>query len=433
MENVLKKFVRWILGWYVEPIRNQCIQAVSELGNQQTALQEKLRDCKIEVTREQQQQLDMLRELQKQIEQQQLHALENCTKIDQSKDTTLQIVNNIAGLNQQIFRLDERLQKIEMAGTGIHSKQADVIYAYRYLLNREPENQGIIERNTLDWHQLRENISNSREYRTIHGDMNMPCFSLTTDGITYFYKKGDCVIPGKMVTSETSWGSDIIENFIRISDQYRYNNQVPCEGWFLDIGGNIGTTSIYCKLRVKPQFCFLAFEPVTMNVKLFAANAAFNEVPDIQIEQLALSNQVQERAEIKINPANWGNNRLVSDGSGDEEVAVTTLDTYLAEHRIEQGDIKYIWIDVEGHEPEVLEGAALLYQRYRIPTCLEFNQKLYKDEQKYEKMLSLLETYFTSFVVCEKITEDEVPLRPIREIELLWEELNQNACDLILI
>ena len=72
MENVLKRFIRWILGWYVEPIRNQCTQAVSELRDQQTALQEKLRDCKIEVTQEQQQQLDTLRELQKQIEQQRL-------------------------------------------------------------------------------------------------------------------------------------------------------------------------------------------------------------------------------------------------------------------------------------------------------------------------------------------------------------------------
>lgn len=433
MENVLKRFIRWILGWYVEPIRNQCTQAVSELRDQQTALQEKLRDCKIEVTQEQQQQLDTLRELQKQIEQQRLRILENGTKIDQSKDSTLQIVNDIAGLVQQFFRLDSRLQKVELDGTGIRSGQTDIIYAYRYLLNREPENRDIIERNTLDWHQLRENISNSKEYRAVHGDKNMPCFSLMTDGITYFYKNGDCVIPGKMATSETSWGSDIIENFIRISDQYCYDNQAPCEGWFLDIGGNIGTTSIYCKVKVKPQFGFLAFEPVAMNVKLFAANVAFNEIPDIQIEHLALSNQVQERAEIKINQANWGNNRLVSNGRGDEQVAVTTLDTYLAEHQIVQGDIKYIWIDVEGHEPEVLEGAALLYQRYRIPTCLEFNQKRYKDEQKYEKMLSLLETYFTSFVICSKITKDEVPLRPIREAKLLWEELNQDTCDLILI
>ena len=149
MENVLKRFIRWILGWYVEPIRNQCTQAVSELRDQQTALQEKLRDCKIEVTQEQQQQLDTLRELQKQIEQQRLRILENGTKIDQSKDSTLQIVNDIAGLVQQFFRLDSRLQKVEMDGTGIRSGQTDIIYAYRYLLNREPENRDIIERNTL--------------------------------------------------------------------------------------------------------------------------------------------------------------------------------------------------------------------------------------------------------------------------------------------
>ena len=433
MENIFKRFIRWILGWYIDPIAIQCMQTISELKEQQVMLQKKLGACEPEIVGVQKQ-LSVLEEFQKLLATQRLQISENALQIDHLRDAALQVTNNILEENQQLLKLEERLKKLETDGIGTQSRQMDVIYAYRYLLNREPESQKIIERNTLDWHQLRKSISNSAEYRAINGNGDMPCFSLTTDEITYFYKNGDSAIPGGMGSSEMSWGKDIIEHFIKIADQYCYEQYTPCEGWFLDIGGNIGTTSIYCKLKVKPGLCFLAFEPVTMNAKLFAANAAFNGVmPDIQIEQLALSNQVQERAAVKINQSNWGNSHLITDGPGDELVIVTTLDTYLAEHQIEQGDIKYIWIDVEGHEPEVLEGAALLYQRYRIPTCLEFNQKLYKDERKYEKMLSLLETYFTSFVVCEKITEDEVPLRPIREIGLLWEELNQNACDLILI
>lgn len=433
MENIFKRVIRWILGWYIDPIATQCIQSVSELKEQQAMLQKKLGACETGIL-ERQEQLSVLEEFQKLLEVQRVHITENTAQIDHLRNAALQVTNNILEENQQLLKLEDRLKNLEAGGIAIQSRQMDVIYAYRYLLNREPESQKIIERNTLDWHQLRESISDSAEYRAINGNRDMPCFSLIADEITYFYKNGDCVIPGRMGTCEISWGKDIIEHFIKISDQYSYGQHPPCEGWFLDVGGNIGTTSIYCKLKVKPELRFLAFEPVTMNAKLFAANAAFNGITsDIQIEQLALSNQIQEQAAVKINRSNWGNSHLITDGPGDEQVVVTTLDTYLTEHEIAQNDIKYIWIDVEGHEPEVLEGAALLYQGRSIPTCLEFNQSLYMAEQKYEKMLALLEEYFTLFVVCERITEDNVPLRSVSELGRLWEELDHRACDLILI
>ncbi len=136
---------------------------------------------------------------------------------------------------------------------------------------------------------------------------------------------------------------------------------------------------------------------------------------------------------MQINHENWGNCSLTTDGSsGEEQVTVTTLDSYLAEHQIRQEEIKYIWIDVEGHEAEVLEGAASLYRKSKIPTCLEFNQRVYMERQKYEKMLVLLERYFDSFMVCEQITGENDRLRPISELRMLWEECEHRSCDLIL-
>ena len=136
---------------------------------------------------------------------------------------------------------------------------------------------------------------------------------------------------------------------------------------------------------------------------------------------------------MQINHENWGNCSLTTDGSsGEEQVTVTTLDSYLAEHQIGYSEIKYIWIDVEGHEPEALEGAASLYRKSKIPTCLEFNQRVYMERQKYEKMLVLLERYFDSFMVCEQITGENDRLRPISELRMLWEECEHRSCDLIL-
>ena len=154
-----------------------------------------------------------------------------------------------------------------------------------------------------------------------------------------------------MVVSGVNWASEDIANFIKISDQRHYKGAEPETGIFLDIGGNIGTTSIYCKKKLKSDLKYIAFAH-----------------------------------------DNWGGSGMVvgagnqiSESGGDEIVATITLDSYLSEHHISAKDIKYIWIDVKGHEPEVLEGAAQLYNGLAIPTCLEFNQNHYMAVGSYEK------------------------------------------------
>lgn len=498
MKELIKKIIRRILGWYIHPlyhederIREEMTGYQEQLGTEREKLEEQghiLRDLSGQIQQmagmqgclDQQQlqiekletempsfqeellqnaegiqeQIRQLAELRGQLDQQKMRRderelrLEECLNRQQSqideyagmiqslKDELLRNTNSMVEQNQQILNIGGQLHEIKTQGTILDSKQAAVVYAYRYLLNREPEDPNIIAYNMRDWKELREELLNSSEYRLSNSItfQEMPYFSLDVTGITYFYNKEDIAIPNEMLMSGKSWGETDIQNFVKISDQQHYGEAVPQEGLFLDIGGNIGTTSIYCKLKLKPSFRFIAFEPVSETAKLLSANIAVNGAyPDIIVERVALSNQKQERAGMQINHENWGNCSLTTDGSsGEEQVIVTTLDSYLEEHQIGYSEIKYIWIDVEGHEPEVLEGAASLYRKSKIPTCLEFNQRVYMERQKYEKMLVLLERYFDSFMVCEQITGENDRLRPISELRLLWEECEHRSCDLIL-
>ncbi len=498
MKELIKKIIRRILGWYIHPlyhederIREEMTGYQEQLGTEREKLEEQghiLRDLSGQIQQmagmqgclDQQQlqiekletempsfqeellqnaegiqeQIRQLAELRGQLDQQKMRRderdlrLEECLNRQQSqideyagmiqslKDELLRNTNSMVEQNQQILNIGGQLHEIKTQGTILDSKQAAVVYAYRYLLNREPEDPNIIAYNMRDWKELREELLNSSEYRLSNSItfQEMPYFSLDVTGITYFYNKEDIAIPNEMLMSGKSWGEADIQNFIKISDQQHYGGTAPREGLFLDIGGNIGTTSIYCKLKLKPSFRFIAFEPVSETAKLLSANIAVNGAyPDIIVERVALSNQKQERAGMQINHENWGNCSLTTDGSsGEEQVIVTTLDSYLEEHQIGYSEIKYIWIDVEGHEPEVLEGAASLYRKSKIPTCLEFNQRVYMERQKYEKMLVLLERYFDSFMVCEQITGENDRLRPISELRMLWEECEHRSCDLIL-
>lgn len=498
MKELIKKIIRRILGWYIHPlyhederIREEMTGYQEQLGTEREKLEEQghiLRDLsgqiqqmagmqgcldqqllqieKLEAEMPSfqeellqnaegiQEQIRQLAELRGQLDQQKMRRderdlrLEECLNRQQSqideyagmiqslKDELLRNTNSMVEQNQQILNIGGQLHEIKTQGTILDSKQAAVVYAYRYLLNREPEDPNIIAYNMRDWKELREELLNSSEYRLSNSItfQEMPYFSLDVTGITYFYNKEDIAIPNEMLMSGKSWGETDIQNFVKISDQQHYGGTAPREGLFLDIGGNIGTTSIYCKLKLKPSFRFIAFEPVSETAKLLSANIAVNGAyPDIIVERVALSNQKQERAGMQINHENWGNCSLTTDGSsGEEQVIVTTLDSYLEEHQIGYSEIKYIWIDVEGHEPEVLEGAASLYRKSKIPTCLEFNQRVYMERQKYEKMLVLLERYFDSFMVCEQITGENDRLRPISELRMLWEECEHRSCDLIL-
>lgn len=350
------------------------------------------------------------------------------------KITLLQ--ENLSDNQKQIWQCNEWLQSLR-EDTRLDSKQLAVIYAYRYLLNREPENTQIVINNLKDWRELRKDIRNSEEYKqtTFRPDYyDMPYHSLVVDGIYYFFNKEDVNIPDSMIKTGRNWAEDDIKNFIRIADKFFYADNGPGEGLFLDIGGNIGTTSIYCKAKLKINFNYIAFEPIAELVKLFKLNIVCNDLSDIIVEHLALSNQPDAKLSMKINYQNWGNSQVLQNNQKEEDEVVpsTTLDDYLCKHNIDCNNIKYVWLDVEGFEPEVLEGAAKFFDEYKVPLCLEFNQDAYKDHDNYEKMLLMLIRYFNHFVVCQHIANNGDVVRSVDDLELLWEEFEHKPCDLIL-
>ncbi len=74
--------------------------------------------------------------------------------IDKLEAAVFQLEASIAAIRQEISRgeMDQ------------DSKKAAMLYAYRYLLDREPERPEIVEGNQLGWKELRTNFMNSPEY-----------------------------------------------------------------------------------------------------------------------------------------------------------------------------------------------------------------------------------------------------------------------------
>lgn len=271
----------------------------------------------------------------------------------------------------------------------------------------------------------------------------MPYSSLSVEGITYFYIPSDQTIPQCMIQTGVNWAKEDIDNFVKAADHHGYHDQPPENGLFLDIGGNIGTTSIYCKLKLKRAFRFIAFEPLEECARLFEANCAINGVSsDISLVRFGLSNQERKNAMMSVVASNLGGSGIRDEeeiqaaqtlGTPLVSIATTTLDCFLEEQKICADDIKYVWLDVEGHEVEAMEGARRLYKTHKIPTCVEFNQGHYKVHNTYDRMIKLLEEYFDFFLTCEQLAQGNYQLRPINGLTDLWEEFEHRSCDLVLI
>lgn len=128
----------------------------------------------------------------------------------------------------------------------------------------------------------------------------------------------------------------------------------------MDIGANIGTTSIYASKKHNGMR-YIAFEPDDINFQCLKANIELNNCNNIMAYNYAVSN-FEGSAEMLINEKNRGGTRIVNEESFDdtdinlEQVRVTAIDHFLRNMNIDYKDVKMVWIDVEGHEPFAING-----------------------------------------------------------------------------
>lgn len=126
------------------------------------------------------------------------------------------------------------------------------------------------------------------------------------------------------------------------------------DGVVIDIGANIGNHSLYFAKKFKQV---IAFEPLPSNCWILKSNLYLNKINNLMLIEKGLSNINTQMAVDASNRKNTNNsvseiiegsnNQIVVDVAiGDEEIEKLNLDK----------KIDVIKIDVEGHEPFVVEG-----------------------------------------------------------------------------
>jgi len=240
-----------------------------------------------------------------------------------------------------------------------------VVWAYRLLLDRDPENEDVIgpklagSRTTAE---LRHHLITSAEFR----DKN-PDFAHTNDptvvikeiapGVRLFIDLSDHVI-----------GLNILRGHYE-QDEIAFVRRTLARGdSAIDVGGHIGFFTMQMAAVVGPEGRVYAFEPLDANADLLERSIAENRFADrVCFERAAVGAATGTTAlTFPVETLNSGGAYLLRDGTAPlagnrkRDVPVVVLDALAL-----QRPVRFIKMDVEGAEPQVVRGATRLLREDR--------------------------------------------------------------------
>jgi len=199
---------------------------------------------------------------------------------------------------------------------------------------------------------------------------------------------------GREIRKTGTWQRD---DFRLVISQLHRAGKNTGDKIFLDVGANIGTQTVYA--LVQNDFArAICFEPVPANLAVLDMNVALNNLSErVTIFRKAAGSKSETKT-LNLERALSGNHSFHSEFNSREakiDVEVTTVDLELSKLKIQPQDVGLFWLDVEGFEPEAISGASGLIEA-GVPLCVEFNARLYGEEQK-ANLLEKISRYY-SFV-----------------------------------
>lgn len=228
----------------------------------------------------------------------------------------------------------------------------------------------------------------------------------THDGLHYVATSKDDTILGTMYLRRRTWSEDSMRLFKMLTDKF-YNID-DSEGLFLDLGANIGTTGIYFLKKLTPKLKLLAFEPDPENYKLLRTNLILNDLYEKSVlENYGLGDEETEMTMYRA-PLNPGANGLFGDKNNpnQEIVKITPLDKYFAENKLNAKDVKFIWIDTEGFEAQVLLGMKNILTENPAPIFMEFNPQSWNKAGYFDKMMELLKELYEGYIWTNEVFQN---------------------------
>lgn len=161
---------------------------------------------------------------------------------------------------------------------------------------------------------------------------------------------------------------------------------MPSEKMLIDVGANIGTTTIDALRCFGFQKC-LSLEPDPRNLRLLRTNVQLNNLGNRVILVPSAVSDADTTLHLVRNDSNFGDSRICTAGAGGDgdTVDAVRIDTVLAGRAIAPEHVGLLWIDVQGHETQVLRGATSLLT-HGVPVVIEYGMVDGPDLDQLETM-----------------------------------------------
>jgi FkbM family methyltransferase len=173
--------------------------------------------------------------------------------------------------------------------------------------------------------------------------------------------------------------------------------RLPANAVFVDVGAHIGTHTIYA-LRTGRFARAIAFEPAPRNADLLVRNLEANGLSQAAVVVPKAAGAAPGAAVLHLHPRNTGAHAIGEppsvDGRARLDVPVVRVDDELERLGVPLDTVGLAWVDVEGYEPQVLDGLAKLMAR-AVPITFEFTPSRYGAESKQRLVARLAQHYTT--------------------------------------
>lgn len=255
----------------------------------------------------------------------------------------------------------------------------------------------------------------------------MPFVSLEFDGLRFIFASEDEIITHSMVQDQATFPKAEMEFCLRKCQEIGMTME---KGIFLEVGANVGTTTLYMHKRLGKTWKYYAFEPMEENFKLLQVNCLLNGCQDIVCENKGITDHTGGQMRFLFDEYNSGGSgvdiksrRQSPHMVNPRMVSCTTVDDYLAVKAISYQNVRLIWIDVQGHEPNVVAGAKKTLRSSGAPCYLEFNYQDYEELGTLRDFVQDLQTIYDKFICYEQYENGRTTARPVSELDQLADEL----------
>ena len=240
----------------------------------------------------------------------------------------------------------------------------------------------------------------------------------TVEGLHYVATSRDDFISGYSYITGNNDSANNMQAFHALAKKFYGTDEN--DGYFLDLGANIGTTEIYFLKKLAPNLKLFAVEPDAENFKLLRVNLILNDLDTrATLINCGLGDKFDELP-IQRNLENPGGNGFIPSeyNTPGETIQIAPLDYLLAESSIAPEEVKYIWIDTEGFEAQVLFGAKNLLAQTSVPVFMECNLLAWKNSGLLEKLIDMLKNLgYAHFIPIGKLLQTgEEKIYPIENL-----------------